>query len=90
MLVASGLRIGEAMALEWFDVDLDNQTVSVSKTTVQRTVIQDTPKTNKSNRVISIDSKAASTLKRWYFFQKKTFYELRKSTSIFSVSDMAR
>jgi len=28
LLVASGLRIGEAMALEWFDVDLDNQTVS--------------------------------------------------------------
>ena len=76
LLVASGLRIGEAMALEWFDVDLDNQTVSVSKTTVQRTVIQDTPKTNKSNRVISIDSKAASTLKRWYFFQKKHFMSL--------------
>lgn len=76
LLVASGLRIGEAMALEWFDVDLDNQTVSVSKTTVQRTVIQDTPKTNKSNRVISIDSKAASTLKHWYFFQKKHFMSL--------------
>ncbi len=76
LLVASGLRIGEAMALEWFDVDLDNQTVSVSKTTVQRTVIQDTPKTNKSNRVISIDSKAVSTLKRWYFFQKKHFMSL--------------
>lgn len=76
LLVASGLRIGEAMALNWFDIDLDNQTVSVSKTTVQRTVIQDTPKTNKSNRVIIIDSKATTTLKRWYFFQKKHFMSL--------------
>lgn len=73
VLVATGVRIGEAMALSWSDIDLDNQTISVSKTTVQRVMIQDTPKTDKSNRVITIDDKAVSALKRWYLFQKKHF-----------------
>jgi Site-specific recombinase XerD len=76
VLVATGVRIGEAMALSWSDIDLDNQTISVSKTTVQRIMIQDTPKTDKSNRVITIDDKATSTLKHWYFFQKKHFMSL--------------
>ncbi len=78
VLVATGVRIGEAMALSWSDIDLDNQTISVSKTTVQRVIIQDTPKTDKSNRVITIDSKAVLSLKRWYLFQKKHFMSLGK------------
>lgn len=76
LLVASGMRIGEAMALSWLDIDLDKRTISVSKTTTQRTVIQDTPKTKKSNRIISIDEKASTVLKRWYFFQKRYFMSL--------------
>lgn len=76
LLVASGMRIGEVMALSWLDIDLAKHTVSVSKTTTQRTVIQDTPKTKKSNRIISIDEKASTVLKRWYFFQKKHFMSL--------------
>lgn len=76
LLVASGLRIGEAMALSWSDINFENQTVSVSKTTVRRFQIQDTPKSNKSNRIISIDDKAISVLKSWYFFQKKHFMKL--------------
>lgn len=76
LLVASGLRIGEAMALSWSDINFQNQTVSVSKTTVRRFQIQDTPKSNKSNRIISIDDKAIYVLKSWYFFQKKHFMKL--------------
>ncbi|RZI49021.1 tyrosine-type recombinase/integrase [Lactococcus kimchii] len=76
LLVASGLRIGEAMALSWSDIDLDKQTISISKTTVQRTTIQDTPKTNKSTRQITIDPKANATLKHWFFYQKKHFMSL--------------
>lgn len=76
VLVATGVRIGEAMALSWSDIDLENQTISVSKTTVRRFQIQDTPKSNKSNRVITMNDKAVSILKSWFFFQKKHFMKL--------------
>lgn len=76
VLVASGIRIGEAMALTWDDVDLNKQAVTISKTTVQRKIVQDTPKSNRSNRTITIDNKATSTLKRWYTFQKRHFMAL--------------
>ncbi|MDP1068845.1 tyrosine-type recombinase/integrase, partial [Klebsiella pneumoniae] len=67
LLLATGLRICEALALSWSDINFQNQTVSVSKTTVRRFQIQDTPKSNKSNRIISIDDKAIYVLKSWYF-----------------------
>ncbi|MGF2009092.1 tyrosine-type recombinase/integrase [Lactococcus lactis] len=76
VLVATGVRIGEAMALSWSDIDLENQTISVSKTTVRRFQIQDTPKSNKSNRIITMNDKAVSILKTWFFLQKKHFMKL--------------
>lgn len=76
ILVSSGLRIGEAMALYWSDIDFDNKTVSVSKTTTQRTFIQDSPKTKRSTRIVSLDDKAIMTLKRWYLYHKKYFMAL--------------
>ena len=77
LLVASGLRIGEAVSLSWSDIDLEIGAVSVSKTT-HRAVIQSTPKTNKSNRVVLIDHKALATLKRWRVFQAKHFLSIGK------------
>ena len=62
LLVASGLRIGEAVALSWSDIDFKTGSVSVSKTTL-RAVIQSTPKTDKSNRQQSSRSfKALGTI----------------------------
>lgn len=54
LLVASGLRIGEAMALSWSDINFQNQTVSVSKTTVRRFQIQDTPKAIKAIELLAL------------------------------------
>ena len=75
LLVSSGLRVGESVALSWSDIDFDNKTVSVSKTTL-RAVIQDTPKTSSSRRVVIIDNKAIDTLKRWRNFQARYFFKL--------------
>jgi len=54
----SGLRLGEVMALTMEDFDLDNHTVSVSKTrTLIRPFTSAPPKTKNSTRVISVSSK---------------------------------
>lgn len=76
LLIASGIRIGEAIALYWSDIDFENSTVSISKTTVSHHLIQDSPKTNKSNRTIKIDSKAIETMHHWFIFQKQHFMKL--------------
>ncbi len=76
LLVASGLRIGEATALSWSDIDFDKQTISVSKTTTGHQTIQDTPKTKHSKRVVIIDSKVVSHLQRWHLYQKSYFLKL--------------
>ena len=76
LLTASGLRIGEATALSWSDIDFEKQTISVSKTTTGHQTIQDTPKTKHSKRVVIIDSKAISHLQRWHLYQKSYFLKL--------------
>ena len=53
------LRKGEAMALQWKDIDFKNQIISIDKTLVEST------KTDSSNRTIRIDDRTASILKEW-------------------------
>ncbi|MBR1529174.1 MAG: site-specific integrase [Oscillospiraceae bacterium] len=71
----TGLRIGELCALQWKNIDLENKTVTVSKT-LQRVFIRDengntstkiivtTPKTKNSVRMIPISSMLIPVLKR--------------------------
>lgn len=75
LLVSSGLRVGEAVSLSWSDIDFDNKTVSVSKTSL-RGVIQDTTKTKTSTRKIIIDNKAVIELKQWKNFQTRHFFKI--------------
>ncbi len=66
LLLATGLRICEALALSWSDIDFVNNTVSVSKTLIQYSnEIQDSAKTKESNRLVSVDSETISMLKEW-------------------------
>lgn len=54
-LCLSGLRIGEAIALTKADVDLDQRTITVSKTySVSIDQLEDSAKTETSNRVIPV------------------------------------
>jgi len=49
-----GMRIGEALALQWKDVDLINNTIKISKTWSNALRKATTPKTNNSYRTITM------------------------------------
>lgn len=63
LLAYSGMRRGEALALTWADINKQEHTIQISKTVTRGSdgaYISETPKTDKSNRIILID---ATTLK---------------------------
>ena len=56
-LLATGMRIGEALALERSDVDFEKRTVTVTKNVVYvdgKRIVQDTPKTQAGNRTLPL------------------------------------
>lgn len=64
-LLASGLRIGEALALHKSDIDAESGTVIVSKNVVfinGKRIEQDTPKTEAGNRTVPITAELCKTL----------------------------
>lgn len=64
--LTTGLRLGEILALEWGDLDINKRTLTINKQ-VQRinSVLQtETPKTKNSIRTIAISSDCASALAR--------------------------
>ena len=89
-LLATGLRIGEALALSWSDIDFINDAVNVNKTMIttpdKGKHIQSGAKTRESNRTVSIDHSTISLLKRWKKQQNKGTISL-KDTLMFSCSD---
>lgn len=66
-LIFTGLRIGEAIALEWKDIDCENKTITVNKNVVEvksketgKFILQkqDSTKTDSSTRIIPISNNA--------------------------------
>jgi integrase len=66
LMLGSGLRRGEALALHWRDVDLTAGHVRVRWTLsrVNRALMFDEPKTEKSRRFVSLPSPVVETLRR--------------------------
>jgi len=58
LLVLTGLRVGEFLALRWKNIDLAGRTVRVTETVYDGHF--DTPKTQRSDRVIPIGDEASS------------------------------
>lgn len=92
-LLNTGLRLGEAAALTWDDVDFHNHTITVNKSYVQALnrdknninpqtqkpyaytmILQKSPKTTRSTRVIPLNKEAQRALKGLWDCNKK--YEL--------------
>jgi integrase len=64
LFLGSGLRRGEALALRWEDADLDNRTLSVSRslTLFGGAPVMSHPKTKTSTRVISVGTSVIDAL----------------------------
>lgn len=79
-LLATGLRVGECLALSWSDVNFKDHTVSISKTVVRvlskSEIIQDSAKTKESNRIVTLDKDTITLLKAWKKKQSNGTIEL--------------
>lgn len=78
----TGMRQGELLALTWDDIDFDNNTITINKTVKYITevtkegrghcgVAVQTPKSDASNRTISIPEGLAKRLKKYQLKQKE-------------------
>ena len=66
LLISTGMRVGEACALSWDDVDLEKGTININKTAISdhgSMLIQDHPKTNQSVRTIHASQSTIAWLK---------------------------
>lgn len=89
-LFYEGLRIGEALALNWNSVDLQNGFIKVNKTYTSKINKEyktqeyyiTSPKTKASNRKIPIEESLLKDLKRLYEWQK-CFEEFRNDWFVF-------
>lgn len=74
VLAYTGLRRGEALALEWSDIDFNKKSLTVKRTASKgiknRNIIQ-TPKTVNSQRTIYLDNDTINVLKQWRSQQNK-------------------
>ncbi|TFJ40467.1 hypothetical protein CKN73_09145 [Carnobacterium divergens] len=72
-LFFTGMRIGEALALTWDDIDFSRLEINIDKTTsiVRGQTIISEPKTKSSIRSVTINKKLAETLVEWKNSQNK-------------------
>jgi integrase len=95
LLARTGIRIGEALALTWDDIQLDMRTLSISKTLVyplNTNPYISTPKSKSSNRLIKLDEPTIKILRRHRINQKEVVlryenYKAPKDNLVFSQQD---
>lgn len=85
LILNTGMRIGEALALEWSDIDLKNKTLKVNKTLTKakerdkngkvigknKKTFSDITKTESGNRIIPLNDMAISLLKQIQNYNKR-------------------
>jgi integrase len=86
LMSRTGIRIGEAIALTWDDFDEIGKKLTINKTLVyplNSTPYLSTPKSKKSNRVITLDDATVKLMKKHRVNQKEVIlaYENYKPTS---------
>lgn len=70
----TGMRIGEAAALQWSDIDLETGVLSINKSLYYKSMTEyhfSEPKTQACNRDIAIDTDTIRELKEWKEVQQK-------------------
>lgn len=81
LLLATGCRISEVLALEWSDIDLDNGTISISKT-LNRYLETNSPKSKAGIRDIDIDKATVLMLKQYKNRQQVESWQLKRSETV--------
>ncbi|MEO1772499.1 site-specific integrase [Candidatus Enterococcus ferrettii] len=73
VLAYTGLRKSELFALSWSDIDFTSESLSVNKSVANLSKKRyiSTTKTTNSERVLSLDKKTISLLKKWKLEQRK-------------------
>lgn len=74
ILLFGGLRKGEVLGLNWEDVDYDTSTIHVHRTRMiaaGKGVYEDTPKTESSNRYVTLPAEIMAEIKSLQIFQKE-------------------
>ena len=86
VLLATGCRFGEVVALEWSDIDLENGTVSISKNYNRFLKLIGTPKSKAGVRTISIDKKTVNMLRLYKNRQRQLYLQsgARASSVVFA------
>ncbi|MFV0556425.1 MAG: site-specific integrase [Lactovum sp.] len=73
LLFMTGIRSGEAFALQWSDVDLESYQLTINKTLVYKTKKNyrfSSPKIKASIRSVILDKKTVEILNEWFEIQK--------------------
>ncbi len=76
LMLYTGLRKGEALALRWCDIDFNNLTLTINQNlsaSEDGKLIISTPKTKKSCATLPIDKQTIEALKDWKIEQSKRF-----------------
>ena len=86
VLLATGCRFGEVVALEWSDIDLENGTISISKSYNRFLKLIGTPKSKAGVRTISIDKKTVNMLRLYKNRQRQLYLQsgARASSVVFA------
>lgn len=77
VLAFTGLRAGEALSLNFSDIDFENKTLTVNKTLskTRNGYVIAPPKTKSSNRTIALDDKTVQMLKKWRLRKKEIHFK---------------
>ena len=86
VLLATGCRFGEVVALEWSDIDFENGSISINKNYSRLLKLIGTPKSKAGVRTISIDKKTVNMLRLYKNRQRQLYLQsgARASSVVFA------
>ena len=84
ILAFTGMRKSEVLALQWKDIDIFNQKLTIGKTLAMdehnQIIIQE-PKTISSQRIIALDVRTIKVIEQWRYNQKEWYFKFGYNTS---------
>ena len=86
LMLATGMRRGEALGMEWGNLDLDEGTARVAQT-LNESMEMNRPKTDNGIRNLCIDERTVEHLRRWKAFQAKALHLVNVDGAALSQSD---